>query len=308
MCGKHSLFAHLACGWREVFLFSEVTMTAELIRVADLHYTYSAHTDTPIPALCGVSTTVERGEYLVIVGHNGSGKSTLAKCLNGLLLPTQGDVWVKGRNTYDARALVGIRSSVGMVFQNPDNQFVASVVEEEVAFGPENLGLPREVLRQRVEQALYDTGLVAQRQHNPRTLSAGQKARLNIASILAMQPECLVLDESTAMLDPLARHDILDLLSRLHHSGLTIVSITHFMDELSLADRVLVLEQGRVALQGTPRAIVAQAEPLIAVGLALPPITAIAQGLRQRGADIDAAILCTQELVAAVMAVARVAL
>ncbi len=277
-------------------------MPESLIRVANLHYTYDAHKAVPIHALRGITLDLQRGEYLVIIGHNGSGKSTLAKCLNGLLLPTQGDVWVKGRNTYDARASLEIRAGVGMVFQNPDNQFVATVVEEEVAFGPENLGLPRPELRERVEQALADTGLADCRERNPRTLSAGQKARLNIASILAMRPDCLILDESTAMLDPMSRRDILGLLRRLHTSGLAIVSITHFMDEVTAGDRVVVLEQGQVALEGTPREVFAQEERLGRLGLALPPAAAIARGLRRRGAAFRETILTHEELVRAVVA------
>ena len=275
-------------------------MPEPLIRVADLHYTYDPHSAAPIHALRGIDLTVQYSEYLVMIGHNGSGKSTLAKCLNGLLWPTQGDVWVQGHNTYDPRALLGIRGAVGMVFQNPDNQFVATVVEEEVAFGPENLGLPRDELRQRVEQALADTGLGAYRERNPRTLSAGQKARLNIASILAMRPECLVLDESTAMLDPVSRRDILALLYGLHGSGLAIVAITHFMDEVAAADRVVVLEQGRIALEGTPREVFSQVEHLDRLGLTLPPVAAIARGLRGRGAALPEAILTQEELVQAV--------
>jgi len=298
-------------------------MSSTLIHVARLHYTYDLNTDAPIEALRGIDLQIKRGEYLAIVGHNGSGKSTLAKCLNGLLLPTPdqvgGDVWVEGRNTAQPEALLDIRATVGMVFQNADNQIIASVVEEEVAFGPENLGVPREELRQRVDQALRDTGLWELRERNPRTLSAGQKARLAIASILAMRPACLVLDESTAMLDPLSRREILALVRQLHEgrqvlphymineqqnlsSGLTIVMITHHMDEVLGADRVLVLEQGRIVLEGTPREVFAQPERLKALGLALPPAAAIAWRLRQCGAPLQENILTSEELIQAVTA------
>jgi energy-coupling factor transporter ATPase len=287
---------------------------SELIRVAGLHYTYGLNTATPIEALRGIDLEIGRGEYLAIVGHNGSGKSTLAKCLNGLLLPTPdqgrgpapdligGEVWVEGQSTTQPEALLDIRATVGMVFQNPDNQIIASVLEEEVAFGPENLGIPRQELRQRVDQALQDAGLWELRERDPHTLSAGQKARLAIASILAMRPACLVLDESTAMLDPLSRREILALVHRLHEGGLTIVMITHYMDEVLDADRVLVLEQGRIALQGTPREVFSQPERLKALGLDLPPAAAIAQGLRQRGGRLPANILTAEELVQAVTA------
>jgi len=272
-------------------------MSTPLIRVVRLQYTYGAQTDTPIQALRGIDLVVERGEYLAIVGHNGSGKSTLAKCLNGLLLPTQGDVWVEGRNTGKPETLTDIRATVGMVFQNPDNQIIASVVEEEVAFGPENLGLPRDALRQRVDQALRDTGLWELRERNPRALSAGQKARL------AMQPACLVLDEATAMLDPLARREILALVRRLHEGGLSIIMITHFMDEVVGASRVLVLEQGCIALEGTPQAVFAQHGRLQELGLVLPPAAAIARGLRERGAALPEGILNAAELVQGVITV-----
>lgn len=277
-------------------------MMSTLIRVAGLHYTYGLNTATPIEALRGIDLEIARGEYLAIVGHNGSGKSTLAKCLNGLLLPTRGEVWVEGWSTSQPEALLDIRATVGMVFQNPDNQIIASVLEEEVAFGPENLGIPRQELRQRVDQALQDAGLWELRERAPHTLSAGQKARLAIASILAMRPACLVLDESTAMLDPLSRREILALVRQLHRDGLTIVMITHCMDEVLDADRVLVLEQGRIVLQGTPREVFAQPERLQALGLGLPPAAAIAQGLRQRGVPLPANILTAGELLQAVTA------
>ena len=271
-----------------------------LICVENLCYTYAAETDHPIPALMGVDLEIARGEYLAIVGHNGSGKSTLARCLNGLLLPTRGEVWVNGRNTRDFRALYDIRATVGMVFQNPDHQFVTTVVEEEVAFGPENLGLPREALRERVEEALRQTGLLELRQRNPRTLSAGDKARLAIAAVLAMRPACLVLDEATAFLDPIARHEVLGLLRRLHSEGLTIVLITHSMNELLDADRVLALERGRIALDSAPRHLFAQAKRLEALGLTLPPAAAIAHGLRRRGVPLGDSPLTVEELVKAV--------
>jgi energy-coupling factor transport system ATP-binding protein len=272
-------------------------MDQPFIRIENLSYTYNAQTNAPIPALRQINLTIARGEYLAIVGHNGSGKSTLAKCLNGLLPPTEGDVFVGDQSTRNADALIPIRTQVGMVFQNPDNQFVTTMVEDEVAFGPENLGVPRDELRRRVDDALLATQLWQWRQHNPRHLSAGQKARLAIAATLAMAPACLVLDESTAMLDPASRRSVLALLSTLHQDGLAIVAITHFMDEVVPADRVIVMERGQIALQGTPREVFAQHETLDRLGLDLPPAAAIARGLRQRGMNLPPGLLTPQDLV-----------
>ena len=271
-----------------------------LIRVEGLHYTYDAEGQSPIVALRGIGLAVHRGEYLVLLGHNGSGKSTLARCLNGLLRPTAGDVWVQGMNTREESSLVRIRAAVGMVFQNPDNQFISTVAEEEVAFGPENLGVPTDALRVRVEEALAQVGLTAERYRDPRTLSAGQKSRLAIASILAMRPDCLVLDESTVMLDPVARRGILDLVQTLRAEGLTIIAITHNMAEALQADRVVVLEAGAIALQGTPREVFGQVDTLEALGLTLPPAAAIARNLRRRGLPLPEGILTSEELVHAV--------
>jgi len=277
-------------------------VSESLIRAHNLHYTYDPGTDRPIEALRGIDLTIDSGQYVAIVGHNGSGKSTLAKCLNGLLVPTQGEVWVNGRNTRDHHAQIDIRATVGIVFQNPDSQIVSTVVEEEVAFGPENLGLPRQELRRRVDQALMETGLWEVRHRSPRTLSAGQKALLAMASILAMQPACLVLDESTAMLDPASRSDILRLINRLHRDGLAVVAITHQMEEVIGADCVLVLERGQTALEGTPRQVFSQYESLDRLGLDLPLAAAIARGLRERGAQLPQNILTADELVRAVTA------
>lgn len=274
-----------------------------LICVENLHYTYGATTEAPVEALRGIDLAVQRGEWVAIVGHNGSGKSTLAKCLNGLLLPTEGDVWVKGLNTRERRHGLEIRRSVGIVFQNPDNQFVASTVEEEVAFGPENLGLPPAVLRERVEEALEVAGLAHLRQANPHDLSAGQKGRLAIASILAMHPECLILDEATAFLDPLARESVLNLLGRLHAQGMTLLMVTHNMDEAALAERIVVLDQGCLALEVAPRALLEYQEVLEALGLGLPTVCAVLAGLRARGLPLAQDLLTEQELVTALLGV-----
>jgi len=280
----------------------EMIVSETLIRVANAHYTYDSDTGRPIEALHGIDLSIARGQYVAIVGHNGSGKSTLAKCLNGLLIPTQGDVWVNGANTRDPHAQIGIRATVGMVFQNPDSQIVSTVVEEEVAFGPENLGIPRDELRRRVDQALTQTGLATLRHRRPRTLSAGQKALLAIASVLAMQPDCLVLDESTAMLDPASRRRVLNLVHRLHREGLAVVAITHFMEEVIHADYVLVLQQGQIALKGTPRQVFSQPAALDRQGLRLPAAAAIARRLRERGARLPKDILSAGDLVRAASA------
>ena len=279
---------------------------SKLVRVRGLHYIYDAQGEEPVKALGGIDLHIDQGEFVAIVGRNGSGKSTLAKCLNGLLLPTQGDVWVAEHNTRDREALCEVRSTVGMVFQNPDNQFVASVVEEEIAFGAENLGVPFPELHRRVERAIQDTGLADYRDHNPRTLSAGDKSRLAIAGILAMQPACIILDESTAMLDPASRRYVMQLLQELHKDGLSVVVITHFMDEAVNADRVVVLSQGRIALQGRPRDVFTQYERLGALGLTLPPAAAIARGLQSRGLALPEGLLTLDELVNALNVAARV--
>jgi len=286
---------------REVFLFGG--LMSGLIRVEDLHYTYGAQGDAPVEALRGIDLEIDRGEYVAVLGHNGSGKSTLARCLNGLLRPTRGEVWVGDKNTRDDEALVAIRASVGMVFQNPDNQFVTTVVEEEVAFGPENLGVPREELRRRVDRALEATSLGEARYKDPRYLSGGDKARLAIAGVLAMELDCLILDESTAMLDPAGRESILALLRRLHEQGLTIVAITHDMAEAVLAERAVVLERGKIALQGAPRQVFTRTLELRRLGLSLPAATAIAQGVRRRGVALRSDVLTQEELVDAALQV-----
>jgi energy-coupling factor transport system ATP-binding protein len=254
-------------------------MTEPIIRVENLHHTYFAGTPRAIPALRGVSFAVQPGEYLAIIGHNGSGKSTLAKHLNGLLLPTQGDVWVKTWNTRDAQHRIDIRATVGMVFQTPDNQIVATMVEEDVAFGPENLGVPRTEIIQRVDWSLDAVEMQMYRHRAPHLLSGGQKQRVAIAGILALKPQVLVLDEATALLDPLGREEVLRVARRLNEQGTTIIAITHLMHEAARADRVIVMENGTLALQGTPREIFAQANRLRELQLDVPAITELGQCL-----------------------------
>ncbi|NPA91727.1 MAG: energy-coupling factor transporter ATPase [Chloroflexi bacterium] len=269
-----------------------------IIRIENLWHVYQSDTSTPIEALRGIDLHIHPGEYLVILGHNGSGKSTLAKHLNGLLLPTRGDVWVKSWNTKDDHHILDIRKTVGMVFQNPDNQIVATVVEEDVAFGPENLGVPHDELRRRVDWALDVVGMTAFRHRPPHLLSGGQKQRVAIAGIIAMRPEVLVLDESTALLDPVGRRDVLAIARRLNkEEGVTVVAITHFMEEAIFADRVVVLHKGQIVLEGTPREVFSQTERLRSLALDVPPVTEVAQALRSLRPDISPDVLTVPELV-----------
>jgi len=275
-------------------------MSHPLIEIENLSYVYESQGADPVRALDDVSAIIDDGSYLAIVGPNGSGKSTLAKCLNGLLRPTSGQVRVMGLATRDPAQQLAIRSKVAVAFQNPDNQFVATTVEEEVAFGPENLGVPHPELERRVRSALVDTDLADRGSDNPRLLSAGEKSRLAVAGLLAMRPRCLVLDESTAMLDPVSRARMRELLGRLHHDGLTIVLITHYMDEAADAERILVLDRGRLVLQGTPDEVFSQEEHLRAVGLTQPPARAISRGLIRRGLVLEPA-LTADDLVKALL-------
>ncbi len=260
-----------------------------------------------VQALKGVDLTVEPGEYVVILGHNGSGKSTLAKHLNALLVPTEGDVWVNGWNTRDRDHLQDIRSTVGMVFQSPDNQIVATVVEEDVAFGPENMGLPHEEIVQRVNWALDVVEMSEFRYRPPHRLSGGQKQRVAIAGMLAMRPQVLVLDESTAMLDPIGRQEVLELAHRLNREeGVTIVAITHFMEEAVEADRIVIMADGRIQLEGIPREIFTQTEALQALHMEPPLVTRLALAMRQTNPQFPGDLLTLDELITALKAHWRV--
>ncbi|MDP8923824.1 MAG: energy-coupling factor transporter ATPase [Chloroflexota bacterium] len=240
--------------------------------VDDVHFEYRARGQDPVPALRGVSLTVRDGERVAVVGANGSGKSTLARLLNGLLLPTGGQVRVGGLDTRDPAGRREIRQAVGMVFQNPDNQLVATIVEEDVAFGPENLGLPSDEIRARVDAALALLGLEELRHRPPHLLSGGQKQRVAIAGALAMRPHVLVLDEETALLDPVGRAEVRAAVARLHAEGTAIVQVTHFMEEAVAADRVLVMAGGRVVLEGPPRVVFARQAELRALRLDVPQV------------------------------------
>jgi energy-coupling factor transport system ATP-binding protein len=251
-------------------------------------------------ALDQVSLTIAAGEFVAIVGHNGSGKSTLAKHLNGLLLPTSGDVWVAGMNTKDEQHRWDIRQTVGMVFQNPDNQIVAATVEEDVAFGPENLGLPSELIRTRVDEALAVVGMSDYAEAPPHSLSGGQKQRVAIAGVIAMRPRCLVLDEPTAMLDPVGRREVMETISRLNEEeGITVVLITHFMDEAVKAHRVVVMDDGRIVREGPPAAVFEEIDLLRKLRLDVPPVIELASRLRARSLALPEAILTVDEMVTA---------
>jgi energy-coupling factor transporter ATPase len=271
-----------------------------LIRVKGLHFSYKAGTQQPIPALCGVDLTVHAGEHLALIGPNGSGKSTLLRHLNALVVPSAGDVWVNGMNTRERQHLRDIRSTVGMVFQSPDSQIVATVVEEDVAFGPENLGLPRSEIVRRIDWALESTGLTHLRNRPSHLLSGGQKQRLAIASALAMRPRCLLLDEATAMLDPLGRDEVHQAIQRLLRDGITIVSVTHRVSEVLNADRVLVMNDGRVVLSGDPAGVFGRPDLLRDLRIQPPLATVVAQRVADRIPGFRTAILTAEDLLGAV--------
>ncbi|HID86988.1 MAG TPA: energy-coupling factor transporter ATPase [Anaerolineae bacterium] len=268
------------------------------IVIQNLRHVYQLDGDGRIEALRGINLTVHRGEFVALIGPNGSGKSTLARHLNGLLLPSSGAVWADGLLTSDPRNLWRIRQKVGMVFQNPDNQLVATTVEEDVAFGPENLGIPPREIRRRVDEALATVGLLGYRLHPPHRLSGGQKQLVAIAGALAMRPECLVLDEPTSMLDPPGRRQVLSTLHRLNaEEGLTILLITQSMAEAATTQRIIVLDDGRIVLEGPPEEVFAQVERLRALRLDVPPVAAIAHELRRRGMPLPGVILSVEEMV-----------
>jgi energy-coupling factor transporter ATPase len=270
-----------------------------LIAVDAVSVAYAAPGGGRVPALKDVTLEVRAGEWLTIIGHNGSGKSTLAKTFNALLIPGRGTVTVDGLSTRDLGNARQIRQTVGMVFQHPDNQLVATVVEEDVAFGPENLGLPHDEIRRRVEDSIAAVDVGELRLRPPHQLSGGQKQRVAIAGVLAMRPRCLVLDEATAMLDPEGRREVLDTVKRLHDGGTTVVSITHFMSEVPLADRVLVMSAGEIALEGAPREVFAQGQRLRELELDVPQVTQVAERFAARGRRLDPLPITVADLVAA---------
>lgn len=279
----------------------EETMTQDgkeiLFDIRHLTHTFETEDGKTFDALSDVTCTIPKGSFTAIIGTNGSGKSTLARHLNALYLPTAGEVIVEGMKTSDMEHIWDIRQKVGMVFQNPDNQLVAAIVEEDVAFGPENLGVPADEIRKRVDYALEKVGMSAYRTHSPAMLSGGQKQRIAIAGVLAMHPDCIVLDEPTAMLDPLGRKEVMDTIHELNRSeGITIVLITHFMEEAVTADHVLVVNRTKLQMQGTAREVFSQADKLTAMGLDVPVAADLAHGLRKKGYEIPEDCMTDEEL------------
>ena len=249
-------------------------------------------------AIDGVDIDIPEGSFVAILGHNGSGKSTLAKHMNAILVPSGGTMWVNGRDTKDPENLWDVRQSAGMVFQNPDNQIIGTVVEEDVGFGPENLGVPADEIWKRVEESLKDVGMLEYRKSSPNKLSGGQKQRVAIAGVIAMEPKCIVLDEPTAMLDPNGRKEVIKTVRRLQKTKkVTVILITHYMEEVIEADQVFVMDKGHVVMHGTPKEVFSQEEKLKKYGLDVPAVTMLADELRKRGLDIPKGILKKEELV-----------
>lgn len=269
-------------------------MSENIIEFQDVSFRYDAdETEKPLP-LCveHVNLNIKKGDFVAVLGHNGSGKSTLAKLSNSILIPESGRVLVNGMDTADEALSYDIRRTVGVVFQNPDNQIVASIVEEDVAFGPENLGVPPDELRRRVDDALKAVGMYEYRHHEPHKLSGGQKQRVAIAGMIAMLPECIVLDEPTAMLDPKGRKEVMDTVRRLNRErGITVVFITHFMEEAAEADRVVVMDDAKILLDGTPKDVFKKAELLKSIGLDIPKAAALAAELRANGVPMRGDVL-----------------
>ena len=268
-----------------------------LFDIRHVSHTFETEEGKTFDALKDVTAQIKKGEFTAIIGTNGSGKSTLARHLNALLLPTEGELIVEGMRTSDAGRVWDIRQKVGMVFQNPDNQLVAAVVEEDVAFGPENLGVPPEEIRERVDLALEKVGMTSYRKQAPSMLSGGQKQRVAIAGVLAMKPDCIVLDEPTAMLDPKGRKEVMDTIHELNKKeGITIVLITHFMEEAVTADHILVIDKGVLKMEGTPREIFSQADKVTEVGLDVPVPADLARRLRKKGMAVSEKCMTDEEL------------
>lgn len=269
------------------------------ISLRQVHYDYTPEDPgAPSLAVAGVDLDIEQGEFVAIIGHNGSGKSTLAKMINGLFLPTQGTVTVAGYDTADPQHLWTVRQKAGMVFQNPDNQLVSSIVEEDVAFGPENLGIPSKQIRERVDEALELVNMSSHKRSAPHMLSGGQKQRIAIAGILAMRPEILIMDEPTAMLDPIGREEVMQAVERLNREqGITVVLITHFMEEAARAQRIVVMDDGCVKMQGTPAEIFMQADELKQLGLDAPAMVLLGNELRAMGVALPQGIMDVEGMV-----------
>lgn len=271
------------------------TLGMSQIVLKGVSYSYSLGEGSSLKALKNLSFSVEKGEFVALAGMNGSGKSTLAKLLNGLFIPSSGEILIDGLSTSDEKNTFEIRKKAGMVFQNPDNQMVATIIEDDVAFGPENIGVPREEIIERVNEALEAVGMSEYRKRSASKLSGGQKQRIAIAGVLAMRPQILILDESTSMLDPNGRKEIMAIAKKLNEQGITVINITHNMDEAVLADRIIVLRKGRVAIDGTPKEVFASGL-LEACGLTLPPVYALCKSLESKGFVFDSAALTEEEL------------
>lgn len=270
----------------------------KIIRIENLEYEYvQEEGKPPLRAIKGVSLEIEKGSFTAIIGRNGSGKSTLAKNLNGLLLPTAGCIYVKDWKTTDEEHIWDVRQTAGMVFQNPDNQLVSSIVEDDVAFGPENIGIEPAKIRERVDKALAAVNMSAYSQKSPHLLSGGQKQRIAIAGVVAMMPECIIFDEPTAMLDPKGREEIMEIIAGLHDKGITVVLITHFMDEAVKADRVVIMNDGEILLDGTPEEVFSQSETIRAASLDVPMAVDIANYLRENGIDVPKEVITTESMV-----------
>ncbi|MGG2469165.1 MULTISPECIES: energy-coupling factor transporter ATPase [Paraclostridium] len=269
----------------------------DIVSVEDISFEYVTEEDK-FKAIDNLSLNVKQGEFVVVIGHNGSGKSTLSKNLNAILMPTTGNIYINGLNTKEEKNLWDIRQTAGMVFQNPDNQIVATIVEEDVAFGPENLGIDPPEIRKRVEESLKSVGMYDMRDRQPHLLSGGQKQRVAIAGIIAMKPKCIIFDEATAMLDPSGRKEVMKTIKRLNkEENISIMHITHFMEEAVDADRVIVMEKGKKVLEGTPKEVFSKVKMLKSIGLDVPCMTELSKELKEEGLDIDGDILTVDEMV-----------
>ncbi len=270
---------------------------SNMVETKKLIFEYISNEDEKVTAVNNLSLDIKNGEFVAVLGHNGSGKSTLAKLINAILLPSEGKVYVNNMDTSDAENLWEIRQCAGMVFQNPDNQIVATLVEEDVAFGPENLGIMSSNIRKRVDESLKAVGIYELRRKPPHLLSGGQKQRVAIAGVLAMKPRCIIFDEPTAMLDPSGRKEVMDAITKLNREGITIIHITHFMDEAVNADRVIVMEDGKVALSGNPKQVFSKVEELKDLGLDVPQVTLLSHELNKEGIKLSEDILTVDEMV-----------
>ena len=283
----------------------------KIIKTKNLAHEYARRDESGdvtgiVRALDGMDVQIEEGSFVAVLGANGSGKSTFAKHLNGLLTPTEGTLYIDGMDTADSGNMLAVRQTAGMVFQNPDNQIIANIVEEDVGFGPENMGVPTDKILKRVEECLKETGMYSYRRHSPNHLSGGQKQRVAVAGVLAMRPKCIILDEATAMLDPVGRKDVLDTIVRLNKDEhITVILITHYMEEVTLADYVYVMKQGKVAYSGTPGEVFQNVDMLRECRLEAPQVTQIAQGLQKAGIPLSQGVFTIEELAKELLGLAK---